>query len=145
MQTDNAFAAKILFQVSGKFNSSFQDTLALCGDKEPQLYTISVNIKQFSTTEWDNGHFLHTEQRLIKFYDSAGTLIAQQSNPGIQIVGTGGLPESLSGSQVVTCTGASKDPGQSFNLHFGLTLGSDGQIKEFHHVCMPTGSIDCPF
>ena len=48
MQTDNAFEAKILFQVSGKFNSSFQDTLALCGDKEPQLYTISVNIKQFS-------------------------------------------------------------------------------------------------
>ena len=50
MQTDNAFAAKILFQVSGKFNSSFQDTLALCGDKEPRAI---YNIRQHKTVSYD--------------------------------------------------------------------------------------------
>ena len=47
--TGSAFAAKILFQVSGKAQFSFTDTLALCGDKEPELYTVSVNIRQFRT------------------------------------------------------------------------------------------------
>ncbi len=84
---------------------------------------------------WDDGHSLITVTGFEdKFLDSAGNLVASIQFNSLGITGAGLLPSTAQFNDIMTCAGGSATPGMFFNVHFGITFGEDGTLKEIRMV-----------
>jgi hypothetical protein len=95
--------------------------------------TLVVRFAEVQTAVWDNGHVVVSFVANTKVYDAEGDLIATQHVVSPRVTGEGVLPFSYNDQITVACTGNSESPGLGdFTIHFGFTIGEDGEIKELH-------------
>jgi hypothetical protein len=111
-------------------NLSFPSTIDafICGRFD--TYTQIQTIHQSSFVSYDNGHSLLTLDLQYQFFDSAGKLVATGTLKNKQLQGEGGLPATISFTNMAQCTGHSETPGKLQKFGSTLTIGEDGLIKQ---------------
>ena len=102
-------------------------TQTICG---PTDTTLEFTVHERSVFVWDNGHHIEFSNISVKILDDHGTIVGRKHHVDQDVVGIGGLPQILPHTTMVTCKGT----GLKMMLHYGETVGIDGELKHIHQI-----------
>lgn len=123
-----AFAAKKIIDAKqqGFSSTSNISSATICGTTGS--YTFTAYVREHHFTLWDNGHSELKQTLSWEWRESSGKLAGHSHSTFHNAQEVGGLPVTLQSSFISTCPGS----GHNFNIHFGVTIGADGLVKQIH-------------